>query len=217
MFPPKKILFPTDFSARSPPWSGWLWNSPAASRPFMDTFALSELAEVRTERVILGTDDDLASGIAGLRMAFGFFDRLVLGSVTARMLPRVGSSALDRRPLRSGAVTGEDHCRKVLCALDLGYRSRRVLEWATFLAAEYQAELMVLHAVPETVAVAAGQWPSEGVAAGSTLADARNRIEGLQAARSQAAGLYGPLHQHRYSIVSESPCPVLSLWARERS
>jgi len=219
----------------------------------LDSFLAEEFQYFKTRRVcVLGDPAGMIAETArnwspDLVMmpthGLGFFDRPVLGSVTARMLRELDHPLWTGVHSEAAPPLEQIHCRKILCALDLGYRSRRVLEWADFLAAEYQAELMVLHAVPEMVAVAAGGRPSEEVATASSLADARNRIEGLQAAVGTSAsaivesgdaaeivvrtaqqfgadllvagrshaGLYGYLYQHLYSIVSEAPCPVLSL------
>src|SRR5215467_5001926 len=45
--------------------------------------------------------------------------------------------------------------RSILCAVDLGPQSQRVLEWAAGLAGELNAHLHVAHALPEAVAGAA--------------------------------------------------------------
>ena len=86
MFPPKNILFPTDFSDRSvavAPMAAefarhfdadltllhvaplFPEGSPEAQRLLMDAFATIELSGLRTKRVILGSDNDPAREIAG--------------------------------------------------------------------------------------------------------------------------------------------------------
>jgi len=173
----------------------------------------------------------------------GLYDRLVLGSVTARILGDVDCPLWTDVHSDAAPPLEKIHCRKILCAVDLNSRSRRVLEWASFLASEYQAELAILHAIPEMVAVGAGQV-SHREMAGLDLAYARTQIAALQTAvgaggsplveagdpteivtraaktfgadllvmgRHEATGLYGQLHQHLYSIVCDSPCPVLSI------
>jgi nucleotide-binding universal stress UspA family protein len=86
MFPPKNILFPTDFSDRSAavaPMAAefarrfdadltmlhiaplFPEGGPEARRLLMDGFATIELTGLRTKRVILGSDDDTAREIAG--------------------------------------------------------------------------------------------------------------------------------------------------------
>ena len=173
----------------------------------------------------------------------GLYDRLMLGSVTARMLAELDCPLWTDVHSDVAPALEAIHCRKVLCAVDLSYRNRRVLEWASFLATEYQAELAVLHAIPDKVAVAAGQTQFRETA-GSAFTHARNQIDALQTAvgmsgsayveagdpaevaartarqlgadllvvgRHEARGVYEHLHQHLYSIVCESPCPVLSI------
>jgi len=173
----------------------------------------------------------------------GLYDRLVIGSVTARMLAELDCPLWTDVHSEAAPPLEKIHCRKILCAVDLNSRSRRVLEWASFLAKEYQAELSILHAVPEMVAVGAGQVRRQRMG-GLDLTYARNQILALQTVvgasgapiveagdpteivtrtadafgadllvlgRHEAAGLYGQLHQHLYSIVCESPCPVLTI------
>ncbi len=174
----------------------------------------------------------------------GLYDRFVLGSVTARMLTELDCPIWTDVHSDAAPPLEAIRCRKVLCAVDLSNRSRRVLEWASFLAAEYQAELEILHAVPEeAVAVAAGQGSYRKIAdsalahtrgqlaalqisvgaSGSTLVEAGDPVEIvartakqfgadlLVLGRHEASGFSGQLHQHFYSIVCESACPVLSI------
>jgi nucleotide-binding universal stress UspA family protein len=171
------------------------------------------------------------------------YDRLMLGSVTARMLTELECPVWTDVHSDVAPALEAIRLRKVLCAVDLTYRSRRVLEWASFLAAEYQAELTVLHAIPEKMAVAAGQTQHRETA-GSAFTHARNQIDALQTTvgvagsalveagdpaevvartakrlgadllvvgRHETKGVYEHFHQHLYSIVCESPCPVLSI------
>src|SRR5579864_2661322 len=85
MFPPKNILFPTDFSDRSAAVAPvaaefarrfdadltllhiaplFPEGSPEARRLLIDAFAAIEISGLRTERVILGSDKDPAREIA---------------------------------------------------------------------------------------------------------------------------------------------------------
>jgi nucleotide-binding universal stress UspA family protein len=219
----------------------------------LDSFMAEELKYFSTQRVCrLGEPAAIIAETAqtwwpDLVMmpthGLGLYDRLVIGSVTARILGEVDCPLWTDVHSDAAPPIEKIHCRKILCALDLNSRSRRVLEWASFLASEYQAEMKVLHAVPEMVAVAAGQL-SEREMAGLDFGYARNQISRLQTAvgaggsplvesgdpteivtrtaktfgadllvvgRHEALGLYGQLHQHLYSIVCESPCPVLTI------
>src|ERR1700726_2384370 len=115
MFPPKNILLPTDFSDRSAavaPMAAefarrfdsnltllhvaplFPEGSPEVRRLLMDAFATVELAGLRTERIILGSDDDPAAEIVGFAQkhkadlilmpthGYGPFRRFLYGSVT---------------------------------------------------------------------------------------------------------------------------------------
>ncbi len=79
---------------------------------------------------------------------YGVFRRLLIGSVTSRVLhdaacPVLTGAHLEQEP-------AEDHVKfqRVLCALDLKGSYERVLEWAARFACDFRAELALLHAVP---------------------------------------------------------------------
>lgn len=74
--------------------------------------------------------------------------RFLIGSVTAKVLHD------SEVPVWTGVHLGdqakEDFAvRHVLCAIDLGGQSLRVLEWAHRVAAEFTARLTIVHATPE--------------------------------------------------------------------
>ncbi len=79
---------------------------------------------------------------------YGAFRRLLIGSVTSKVLhdaecPVLTGAHLEQEP-------AEDHVtfQRVLCAVDLKGAYERVLEWAARFACDFRAELAVLHAVP---------------------------------------------------------------------
>jgi nucleotide-binding universal stress UspA family protein len=72
------------------------------------------------------------------------FDRFLLGSVTAKVLHRTEcpvwtGAHLEESPEREFAI------RNVLCAVDLGPRSRETVSWAAQMAAEFGASLALAH------------------------------------------------------------------------
>ena len=78
----------------------------------------------------------------------GIFRRLLLGSVTAKVLhdcpfPMWTMAHGDRQPR-----AGHPEIRRILCAMDTGIENVRVLEVAASLAYEYDAEVHLIHAIP---------------------------------------------------------------------
>jgi nucleotide-binding universal stress UspA family protein len=78
----------------------------------------------------------------------GAYRRLLLGSVTAKVLHDVECPAWTGIHSEKAPPLERIACRKVLCSVDLQNRSASVLEWASFLAKEYDADLGIVHATP---------------------------------------------------------------------
>lgn len=161
----------------------------------------------------------------------GFFRPSLLGSVTAKVLHDIGCPvwtsvhAEDALPLERIGYT------KVLCAIDLGERSRQIFEWARSFAGEYQSELGIMHApplveAPPLVAEARGRIAALLSAAGANATVLVNGGEPAKAVacaakefhadlliigRHSGSGDEGYLRHHAYGIIRESPCPVISI------
>jgi len=171
----------------------------------------------------------------------GAFRRFLLGSVTAKILHDLQCPVWTSAHLETVPQLEEIHCRKVLCALDLGERSRAILDWAAWIAREFDASLGIVHAAAD-LPVAHYGWAREGEYAQRVSEDIAQRIDLLQkdagtsaevfvdggdAARvaTQAARNYGAdlmiigrhggageyLRQNAYAILCDSPCPVISI------
>ena len=171
----------------------------------------------------------------------GTFRRLLIGSVTAKVLHDLDCPVWTNVHSETALSLEQIHCRRVLCAVDLTDRSQSVLEWAAWLAGEYQAELGIVHATAEMPSDSYGWSLAEEFS--QALSDrAKTRIDAFHAgpgtavfvnagspARvvSQAArdfnadlivmgrhsgtGIAGNLYQHAYAILRDSPCPVISI------
>jgi len=76
-------------------------------------------------------------------------DRLLLGSVTERILRAARPSvlAVHRLPQGSGAREGPVQFRKILYCTDFSDNSPRALEYAFLLACKYKAEISLLHVI----------------------------------------------------------------------
>src|SRR3954471_1451476 len=78
---------------------------------------------------------------------FGLLRRFLLGSVTAKVLhdvqcPVLTSVHKEQQPFRANSAAFS----KVICAVDLGPHSRRILEWAAGFARDFKARLGIVHA-----------------------------------------------------------------------
>jgi nucleotide-binding universal stress UspA family protein len=172
---------------------------------------------------------------------YGPFRRLLLGSVTAKVLHDA------QCPVWTGAhmeqpMPDHVHCRSILCAVDGTPKSTPVMEWASQFSKEAGATLRLVHAIP-----AVETWPARQ----SDLEfervlrkDASERIERLKSsvsieapvsivmgniaesvrdeARRHAADLivigrgvldetFGRLRTHAYGIIRQATCPVISV------
>lgn len=168
------------------------------------------------------------------------FNQFLLGSATARVLQWAGC------PIWTGAhaeqTSGQGFAiHNVLCAIDLGPRSKEAMSWAARLAAEFGASLFLVHATASAELWGPGgdyvvpKWKE------SLVSDATERVAKLQqevgtkaevfigsgdapkvlaetAIRTKAdvlvAGCYPygvNLRTHGYAIICAVPIPVLSV------
>jgi nucleotide-binding universal stress UspA family protein len=133
-------------------------NLDVQARQQLDAFRCEALDRFRVTRVVLEGDPahvivDYARAqhvdlIAMPTHGYGTFRRFILGSVTAKVLHDADCPVLtgvhmeETPPLESLAI------RTVLCAVDLGPQSRKALDWAAQVAANFSARLVLAHAVP---------------------------------------------------------------------
>jgi nucleotide-binding universal stress UspA family protein len=172
---------------------------------------------------------------------YGRFRRLLLGSVTSKVLHDVAC------PVWTGVHTDDMWPRigqgwtRFLCAVDADVRDAPLLKWAAQFACEHHVNLEVVHAVHAAA-------PTPGIESESLcdflFSAARKNIEQLQAeagtkldirlrlgpvghvvreaALEQGADLIvvgrgaiqkglGRLRSSAYAVIREAPCPVISL------
>jgi nucleotide-binding universal stress UspA family protein len=117
----------------------------------------------------------------------GLFRSFLLGSITSKVLHDVECPVWTGVHEEQAPSLEKIAWSKVLCAIDLGDRSRDVLAWAAFLAREHQADLRILHATP-TLEVGAGRYLNQEF--DLSLADqAKSRIAALQTAAGTNAAV----------------------------
>jgi nucleotide-binding universal stress UspA family protein len=173
---------------------------------------------------------------------YGRFRRLMLGSVTAKVLHDAACPVWTGVHMEQVPRLEDIAFRKIVCAIDLGEQSCPTLRWAKQFAAEFGAGLTVVHAIPaakDVVSLYADQQAKEklirlatervqaikecvGAAADvSIIADeiphavcgcaGREKADLLVIGRSVAEGMLGRLRTNAYSIIRQSPCPVVSV------
>ncbi|MBI3282047.1 MAG: universal stress protein [Acidobacteria bacterium] len=171
---------------------------------------------------------------------YGPFRRFILGSVTAKVLhdaecPVWTGVHLEEAPQTPVAL------RSIVSAVDLDNKALNIVTKSAGLAREYGARLTIAHAIPSidvrpdmyldvefraslietakgelealrrTVGIEATLCVETGdIAKVVRYSAERHRADLLVIGRS-SPGLLGRLRTHAYSLVRESPCPVLSL------
>jgi nucleotide-binding universal stress UspA family protein len=166
----------------------------------LDSFLESELQPFTTHRVCVTGDP--APAIVDAAQAWrpdlimmpthgrGDFRRHLLGSVTAKVLHDLEFPVWTSVHAEAAPSLEEIHCRRILSAVDFTERSERVLEWAAWLAGEYQASLGIVHAMSEV-----DPWLSSGSNLGMEFRQyvferARKEIEALQTDVGTAAQVF---------------------------
>jgi nucleotide-binding universal stress UspA family protein len=171
-------------------------------RELLDKFLVDELKYYTTQRVCVTGEtaerivETAASWAPDLicmpSHGLGVFRRMLLGSVTAKILNDVECPVWTGVHLDTPKPLEEIHCKRILCALDLTDRSLCVLEWAAWLAGQYGAELAIAHATPQLNGAYYG-YGLEQEFAESVAAQASEKIDALQtAARTDAQVLLDP-------------------------
>ncbi len=220
------------------------------AREDLESHLADEMAGLPVRRVLLEGDPSRTIIEYARREAFGLiviathgygpFRRLILGSVTAKVLHDADCPVLTGVHLEHAPNPASLSFRRILAAVDLGPASTRTLGWASWLATALGAELSVIHATPcvaphsgessewgrrledeareriTPLAASAGGHPEilieNGDAPGVVCAAAgRLAADLLVIGRGSAAGMFGRLRTNAYAIIRQSPCPVVSV------
>lgn len=223
--------------------TGWITALEAQGRRQLDGYCQADFAGIEvTKTVVTGDPASLIVEYAHKEKpdlivmpthGYGPFRRFLLGSATAKVLHDVDIPVWTGAHLQKTAP-GWKRIGRVLCAIDLR-SAEPVLVWARDFSAEFNAELIVVHAVREMepqdpMAIGAAQareliaclqrklavpgeilieegHPSEVVQAAATRRNADVAVIG----RSPKEGVSGRLRPNAYSIVRDAPCPVVSV------
>jgi nucleotide-binding universal stress UspA family protein len=167
----------------------------ALAKAHLDSFLPDEFGALTVERVVRRGDpaqeivDCAAERQSDLIVlpthGYGPFRRFLLGSVTAKVLHDATCPVWTGPHLEKAPPEGEIQLRQVVCGVDLGPESATVLAWGSDLAHEFNAQLTVVHAMPESTVHLEGVYFDPDFRA-QVVDSARVQIEGLKAkARAQ--------------------------------
>jgi nucleotide-binding universal stress UspA family protein len=186
-------------------------------------------------RIVELAHEQQVSAILMPTHGYGPFRRFILGSNTAKVLHDADCPVWTGVHLENAQPAAEPPFRTVLCAVDLGSQSSKTLCWAAVLARESGAKLVLLHVTATemeragagNLAAAAKEELSRLLefvhadaeiaidagepAAAICAAAARIHADVLVIGRGSAAGVFGRLRTNAYSIIRQSPCPVVSV------
>jgi nucleotide-binding universal stress UspA family protein len=156
----------------------------------------------------------------------GWFRRTLLGSTAAKILDEVTCPVLTNQHSEINAPRPLGH-RVWACAIGLSEDSERVLRLAVDAATVVGARLSVVHAVSageeirarariETLVAATGGVAEIEIVAGPLKealldASARCAADALIVGRRPHDGIIGRLRDLTYSLIRDSPVPVLSV------
>jgi nucleotide-binding universal stress UspA family protein len=222
----------------------------AAARAELNTFATTELEGILVKRLMCSGDParviteyaqtEYVDLIFMPTRGRGLFREFLLGSVTAKVLHDAECPVWTGAHLEEQGVVDPTQVRHVICAVDFGLQSAKALRWAANYAAEFSAQLTVVHAIyptaiPERYTF---QWHEEAYTEAADrlrrlLLQARVRADALvvrgdapkavsaavqqkKAAllvigRRAVSGKKGRLGSDAYGIICHSPCPVVSI------
>ena len=200
----------------------------------LNAFLSDELAGLQVERLVV--EGDPATGIvttahdrAGLIVmpthGYGPYRRYILGSTTAKVLHDADCPVWTGVHLEA-APAAPIPLRRILCAVDLGPQSSKTLCWAAALAVQFEAQLTLMHVTlgaadaarremehlqsfvhsEAALLLETGDPPASICSAAGRLA-----ADLLVVGRGSAAGVFGRLRANAYSIIRQSPCPVVSV------
>lgn len=224
--------------------TGWITALEAQGRRDLDTYHRPDLSGIEVRRIVV-TGDPAASIVEAAHIekpdlivmpthGYGPFRRFLLGSVAAKVLHDVEAPVWTGAHLQKTSQPMWKRIGRVMCAIDFRM-PEPALVWAGGFAAEFGAELTVVHAVhqmeprdPEAMGAAqAGEHIrcllrklsrageiliEEGDPAQVVRAAANRRNADLVViGRSPREGVLGRLRTNAYSIVRDAPCPVVSV------
>jgi nucleotide-binding universal stress UspA family protein len=163
-------------------------NRASQARKQLDGFLAEELQRSRVKRVLLEGDpaqqivqhahDERIDVITMPTHGYGPFRRFILGSVTAKVLHDADCPVWTGVHMEEAPSAESISIRNVVCAVDLGPQSRKTLCWAAKIASEFDARLILAHAIP-SIEARAGEYFDQDLTV-QLSRSAREELEKLQ-------------------------------------
>lgn len=172
-------------------------NRMAQARQRLENFLEEELAGARLRRVLVEGDaaqkvvetaqEEEVGLITMPTHGYGRFRRFILGSVTAKVLHDAQCPVWTGVHLEEAPEAATIVLRTIVCAVDLGAQSAEPLAWASELARDFQARLVLVHASPR-LELRPGELGARDLNA-EVARSARRRLEELREQGGAAAEL----------------------------
>jgi len=169
----------------------------------------------------------------------GTFRRLLLGSITAKVLHDISSPVLTSAHQPDSQLAPPRGFRSIVCAVELNHESSAVFKAADFLAQTYGARLCLVHTESRLFREHDQQATAEAVRSafekvvnadskrigtdvkacaldasvpeGIRNAAIQEKADLVVVGRGHERGNLSRIWSHLYTIIRESPCPVLSV------
>jgi nucleotide-binding universal stress UspA family protein len=216
----------------------------------LERFAISELRGLSVRRLVYEGDPETqittfskeedVQLIVIPTHGYGVLRRYLIGSVTAKILHDVSCPVLTGVHMEGQEPMKSVKLSNIVCAVDLSPSSADTLAWASRLAKDFEAKLMLVHVIPpinpglyvtftsrlkeeweDTVRKDVEKLQTEvgGTSVGISIPEGDVAREVCSFAHSMAADLLvigraphdGRLRTNAYAIIRQSPCPVLSI------
>ncbi|HEX5431650.1 MAG TPA: universal stress protein [Bryobacteraceae bacterium] len=228
----------TLLTVADPQYNSPLSDSDVQRRRELQSFWVDELKYFQVDRVF--AKGDPASEIVSCAHRGRFdlimmpthglngFRRLWIGSVTSKVLHHADCPVWTGMHLELAPPLENITFKHFLCAVDMTPYSEKVIQSALELADEYSASLTVIHIQPciagadenkqKIKAWLGGSKRDVSILVGTgevarltAIAAAREQADLLVIGRNPVAGIFGRLRSKAYSIIQQSPCPVMSI------
>jgi nucleotide-binding universal stress UspA family protein len=155
----------------------------------------------------------------------GVYRRLIIGSNTAKVLHDSTHPVWTSTHIQDAPAHSKTTCDHVVCAVDLRPSSAGALQWAARFAEACHAKLTLLHVTTNSPAARralealqkdAGSKAAVRIESGDpaevvALVTQELNADLLVIGRASASEFLGRLEMTEYSIIRQSPCPVISV------